>query len=60
MWVRAELMNGELIFNNLVGISSHPWEFFALHCGSLVTSNPAENRKLFSESWLRAGTLFRL
>jgi hypothetical protein len=23
-------MNGELIFNNLVGISSYPWEFFNL------------------------------
>jgi hypothetical protein len=30
-------------------------ESFALHCGSLATSNPADNRKLFSESWLRAG-----
>jgi hypothetical protein len=32
---------------------------FALHCGSLATSNPADNQKLFSESWLRAGTIFR-
>jgi hypothetical protein len=24
-----------------------------------ATSNPADNRKLFSESWLRAGTIFR-
>jgi hypothetical protein len=30
MWVRGELMNGELIFNTLVGISSYPWEFFNL------------------------------
>jgi DNA-directed RNA polymerase beta subunit len=28
MWVRGELMNGELIFNTLVGISSYPWELF--------------------------------
>jgi hypothetical protein len=28
---------------------------FALHCGSLATSNPADNRKLFLESWLRSG-----
>jgi hypothetical protein len=32
---------------------------FALHCGSLATSNPADNRKLFSESWLCAGKIFR-
>jgi hypothetical protein len=35
MWVRGELLNGELIFNNLVGISSYPWEFFNLR--DLVT-----------------------
>jgi hypothetical protein len=32
---------------------------FALHCGSLARSNPADNQKLFSEMWLRAGTIFR-
>jgi hypothetical protein len=30
MCVRGELMNGELIFSNLVGISSYPREFFNL------------------------------
>jgi hypothetical protein len=34
-------------------------ESFALHFGSLARSNPADNRNLFSESWLRAGTIFR-
>jgi hypothetical protein len=28
--VRGELMEGDLIFNNLVDISSYPWEFFTL------------------------------
>jgi hypothetical protein len=28
-------VRGELIFNNLVGISSYPWEFFNL--GDLIT-----------------------
>ena len=27
MCVRGELMNGGLIFNTLVGISSYPWQF---------------------------------
>jgi hypothetical protein len=30
MWVRGEIMKGELIFNSVVGISSYPWEFFNL------------------------------
>jgi hypothetical protein len=32
MWVRGEIMKGELIFNmsSLVDISSYPWEFFNL------------------------------
>jgi hypothetical protein len=30
MRVRGDLMNGELIFNTLVCISSYPWDFFNL------------------------------
>jgi hypothetical protein len=32
MWVRGEIIKGELIFNmsSLVDISSYPWEFFNL------------------------------
>jgi hypothetical protein len=45
MWVRGELMSGELIFNNLVGISSYPWEFF--NSGDLITfSNSLVDRDL--------------
>jgi len=30
MWVRAEIMKGELIVNSLVDFSSYSWEFFNL------------------------------
>jgi len=30
MWVRGEVMKGELMFNSLVDISSYPWELFNL------------------------------
>jgi len=30
MWVRREIMKGELIFNSLVDFSPYPWEFFNL------------------------------
>jgi hypothetical protein len=30
MWVRGEIMKGELIFNSFIDISPYPWEFFNL------------------------------
>jgi hypothetical protein len=34
MWIRGELMKGDLIFNSLVDFASYPWEFFNL--GELI------------------------
>jgi len=43
MWVRREIMKGELIFNSLVDISLYPWEFFNLRDLIIFLTSLADN-----------------